>query len=82
MSNYTNGNYTEEEGDIGLKISMKSRVNGLVMLHVKGLSSSMNPRLTNEIERIAHTLSHSSFADTSTTSAGFPYTLGNMILGQ
>lgn len=75
MSSYRHDGERETAGDIGLRVTSKSVENGYVVVKMSRLSSTMAPTLTNEIERIAHTLRATSYTQPTTGSTGFPYTL-------
>ena len=76
MSNYrSESGDRETEGKIGLKVKGKRVENGFVVVTVGNLSSTMAPLLTNELERIAHSLRATSYSRVPppTEKRGFVY---------
>ena len=82
MSSYRSENGDRETaGKIGLKVKGKRVENGFVIVTVGNLSSTMAPLLTNELERLAHSLRASQYTQKTTGTRGFPYALP-IVLGE
>lgn len=76
MSSYRSENGDRETaGNIGLRVKGKRVENGFVIVTVGNLSSTMAPLLTNELERIAHSLRATSYSKVppATDKRGFIY---------
>ena len=73
MSDYRHDNDMETPGKIGLKVKAKKVENGFVTVTIGNLSSTMAPLLTNELERIAHSLRATTYVQQTTGTRGFPY---------
>lgn len=76
MSSYRSENGDRETaGNIGLKVKNKRVENGFVIVTIGNLSSTMAPLLTNELERLAHSLRATKYTQipTPTDSRGFVY---------
>lgn len=63
--------------NIGLYVKRKRQMGDFVVLDVGRVSSTMTPLQTVELERLIHTLHHTSFGQKIRPSdkRGFPYTL-------
>ena len=61
-------------GKIAIGIRGKFVNNGMVSVRIAGaMESTTLPCFTTELERIMHTLSKTSFAESTETPMGFPY---------
>lgn len=61
-------------GDIGVGVRSKKVENGMVVLTLSQFTSTLDGQSTNELLKIVHGLSSSSYTEITDKTYGFPYT--------